>query len=74
MIDHQSVKLFINGQLVAVTPFEGEIVHNNSPIFVGKVSGGSYPFRYFSGKIDDLRIYNRTLNESEVNFLSSVRR
>lgn len=66
MIDKQNVKLYLNGQLTAKTPFSGRIVHNNSPIIVGKASVYSHSTRYFNGKIDDLRIYNKTFDESDI--------
>ena len=73
MIDQQYLKLFINGQLTSKTPFEGRIVYNKSPIIVGKASVYSHSTRYFNGKIDDLRIYNKTLKESDIVSISSQR-
>lgn len=73
MIDNESLKLFLNGQLIAKTPFEGEFIHYNSPIIVGKASVDSYSTRYFNGKIDDLRIYNKTLKESDIISIFSSR-
>lgn len=72
MIDKESIKLFINGELVGVTPFEGKINKNDAPIIIGKASAKEFPTRYFNGKIDDFRIYNKTLSEEEYYYLYSI--
>jgi len=72
MIDKESIKLFINGELVSVTPFEGKINKNDAPIIIGKTSVKEFPTRYFNGKIDDFRIYNKILSVEEYYYLFSL--
>lgn len=58
------LKLYINGQLkVTSSPFEAEDydISNNEPL---KIGFGELD--YFSGKINELRIYNRALRDDEI--------
>jgi hypothetical protein len=60
-------KLYINGSLINEVDFNNEINQNSE-----KLSIGSYAYNsgyYYNGLIDDLRIYNRALNESEIQAL-----
>lgn len=67
--DNQQVLLYLDGTLVASIPFVGTVVHNNSPIVLGKVSVNSDPTRFFTGIIDEVRIYDRVLSNDEIQFL-----
>lgn len=66
MIDNNSLKLFINGELITETKFEGKINFNDSPIIIGKASNSSFSTRFFNGIIDDLIILDKSLNNEEV--------
>ena len=49
-------------------------VINDQPLLVGySFHGDGYQRQYFSGKIDDIRIYNRVLSEDEIEILNDVR-
>ena len=59
------IKLFVNGQPegVETAAFTSLALQRTTPLYVGK--GGVNPAN-FKGKIDEVKIYDRTLSESEV--------
>lgn len=61
--DGKQMKLFIDGQLVALTHFTGPLNQDDIPVYLGTGDGEEL---LFSGAIDDARIYNRALAEEEV--------
>lgn len=63
----QSVKFYINGQLINTSITSGEISPNNTPLEIGRDAHG--PVEWFKGKLDDIRIYNRALSDSEVQYI-----
>jgi hypothetical protein len=60
--DGQSVSLYYNGSRIHSYQVTGQINTNDNPLYIGSSEG----VEYFAGKIDDVRIYNRALNESEI--------
>ena len=61
--DGSVLRLFVNAALVASRSVIGPIETNNSPLWIG----GNSPFgEYFKGRIDEIRVYNRALNQSEI--------
>lgn len=62
-------EIFINGESAASTGNgvnETSFWENNADLIIGKATNNS---SYFAGIIDDIRIYNRTLNTNEVDSL-----
>jgi hypothetical protein len=66
--DGDSVRVYINGvQKDATALPDGMIPGLAYPIAIGKLSDGSqFQTRYFSGQIDEVRIWNRTLDASDI--------
>jgi hypothetical protein len=61
--DGAAMKLYINGVLVGTRPTTGTILTTTSPLRIG----GDVPWgEYFSGLIDEVRIYNRALTPTEI--------
>ncbi|MCE3227465.1 MAG: C-terminal target protein [Bacteroidetes bacterium] len=61
-------QMYKDGQLVSNTPYTGNNIFNkNKPFYIGggTSSGGGGSIRW-RGKIDDVIIYNRALNNSEI--------
>jgi len=54
--------LYFNGSPVDTLTKDFEVLDNYDPLLIG--TGENY--RYFKGKIDDLRFYNRVLSEKEI--------
>jgi hypothetical protein len=61
--DGTTMKLYVNGILVASQPQSGPIVTSGNPLQIG---GDSFYGQYFIGAIDEVRIYDRALSASEV--------
>lgn len=61
--DGAYMKLYVNGNQVAITPASGMVDVNTEPLTVGRRSDG---IRFFNGIIDEVRIYNRALTTSEI--------
>jgi hypothetical protein len=71
MNEENNVSFYINGDLVRSFSHElsNAIINGeyNGDLYIGKDEND---FEYhFKGKIDDIRIYNRCLNENEIKFL-----
>jgi Concanavalin A-like lectin/glucanases superfamily len=66
--DGDSVRIYINGvQKDATALPDGMIPGLAYPIAIGKLSDGSqFQTRYFSGQIDEVRIWNRALDASDI--------
>jgi hypothetical protein len=63
-------KIYINGKLESSNSNKGVVCNSTNPILIGCDSDGGTLYRYFDGKIDDIRIHSRTLTESEISYLS----
>jgi hypothetical protein len=64
------IRVYLNGSE------ETNIISNNrnslnSPSFIN-IGGNTIDGRYFNGIIDDIRIYNRVLNDSEIEYLYQI--
>jgi hypothetical protein len=66
--DGQNLKLFINGVEQNTIAFTGSIVSSpNYPLTIGKLSDpNQFAQRFFEGKIDEVRIWNRALPAAEL--------
>jgi hypothetical protein len=64
--DGENVKLYVGGTLVATTPTTGSIHAIASPVTIG---ASNLIGSFFSGKIDDVTLWNRALSLSEIKSL-----
>lgn len=62
-----SMKIYIDGALIQSIAQTGSISTNTNPVLIG-TSGGAYQY---DGLLDDARIYNRALSQSEVSRLAA---
>jgi hypothetical protein len=66
--DGVTLRLYINSLPDTLDSSLGDVcVSNLSPIVIGRT--GPMSMHYFPGAIDDIRIYNRALNLSEIDAL-----
>jgi hypothetical protein len=61
--DGASLRLFTNGALVSTKPQAGAMVTSANPLRIG---GNGVWGEYFSGLIDEVRVYNRALSQAEI--------
>jgi hypothetical protein len=59
-------KIYVNCQLIDSTAITSTIGNTTDDLFLGKLNNSTYPF-WFTGIMDEVRIYNRALNQAEVN-------
>lgn len=67
--DGSTVKLYIDGTSAGSTAEAGTGVIYYQPGGIAIGRDGDNPGKYFSGLIQDVRIYNRALSDSEINTL-----
>ncbi len=61
--DGQTMRLYVNGEFVGKRAQPGPIDANKNPVHLGSRRGQAY---FFDGRLDDVRVYDRALNDSEV--------
>jgi hypothetical protein len=66
--DHQTLKLYVDGQLKASAPVGPETydVSNQQPFLIG-----FGPVDYFSGKLREVRLYNKAIPAGEIRQLAA---
>jgi hypothetical protein len=63
--DGANVRLYVNGTLVRTTPTTGSMTASTGVLRIG---GNSVWAEWFSGLIDEVRVYNRALTASEIGY------
>jgi hypothetical protein len=61
--DGASLKLYVNGSLVATRAATGSIVQSAGPLRIGSANAIG---AWFRGRIDEVRVYNRALSAQEI--------
>jgi hypothetical protein len=61
-----SGELWVDGQLVGTSGVIKTVTNSQPVLFGYSFSGDGFQRKYWSGKIDDIRIYNRTLTDVEI--------
>ena len=64
--DGSNLHMYVDGVLENTGSISDSDYSNNSPITIGAYNSGDY---YFSGSIDDVRIYNRALTSTDIQAL-----
>jgi hypothetical protein len=66
-----SVSLYVNGVFIASTNSTGSLLNNTAPMTIGTITNGAscLPQTSYTGKIDDIGIWNRALTEQEISDL-----
>jgi hypothetical protein len=68
--DRQNIKFYINGNIDNVLPLVTATPTSKNNVRIGASPSGGEEF-YFSGKLDDIRIYNRALTQQEITYLAN---
>lgn len=66
--DGTTARLYINCQLKNTVSQGGLTFNNSDDLFIGKTFAAAFPY-LVNGDIDEVRIYDRALNQDEVNVL-----
>lgn len=61
--DGAAIRLYVNGVQAASTSLTGDIVTSTQPLRIG---GDSIWGEYFTGTIDEIRLYNRALSAADI--------
>ena len=61
--DGSVMRLYVNGIQAGTFSVSGNMATSNSPLRIG---GNNVWPEFFSGKIDEIRIYNRSLTQAEI--------
>lgn len=65
--DGTTMRIYINGVLEASVPANGVLINTNTlPLSFGAQFDGSSALRWYTGDLDDVRIYNRALSAEEI--------
>jgi len=66
--DGSVLKCYVNGVVVGTTVFAGSIAPSNAyPLAIGRLADPVWgPDRYFSGSMDEVRVWNRALSDVEI--------
>ncbi len=68
-----ATKIYLDGNLEnSATASFSSIVYNNDPVTIGYDDTTSPNSKFFKGPIDDVRVYNRALSASEVQYLYNM--
>jgi PKD repeat protein len=63
--DGISTKFYVDGNLTILGTNKSDNFSNSEDLFFGKLNNYQFPY-WFNGDLDEVRIYNRALNESEI--------
>jgi hypothetical protein len=67
--DGTTEKLYVNGELLAWGLNNGSMVVSNDDIYMGLSPQIRPSYDFLKGKLDEIRVYNRALSESEILYL-----
>lgn len=65
-LDVNEGKIYVDGELRGTNTSTGTLNKSSMPIIIGNISGGGTGDGQFDGSMDNLRIYNYALLESEI--------
>lgn len=65
------VKIYVNDSLVTTAPHAGAITYLSDLVYFGRASNDDeLELTYFYGRLDEIRIFNRILDQAEIDELS----
>jgi hypothetical protein len=67
--DGSMMILYVDGNIVAQAAASGPIAVTNGPLFVATKNAGAPLGDHFPGSIDEVRVYDRALSQSEIQML-----
>ncbi len=70
--DGTLLKLYVDGKFDSEVEYKGGMKINDDPLLIGWDMNTWLSDRYFKGEIDEVMIYNRILDESEINEMFDI--
>lgn len=74
-LSRQEMSLYVNGELRANSQLPGLAPLSNDPVYFGRSKPWNFPpYRFFTGLLDDVRVYDRALSATEASelYLSEI--
>lgn len=71
VFDGSNLSIYVNGILDASTPFRTNTHDRATDVLIGANHSRGNPGAFFKGTIDDIRIYNRVLTDTELTWLAT---
>jgi hypothetical protein len=69
-ISGSNIKMFLNDIAILDSPIDNQMRNTNTyPLLIGSAARIDKPSEQFVGKLDDIRIYNRALNQTDIDSL-----
>ncbi len=69
VVGENYTEFYLNGTLTEQNYKLDETINTTTPIVLGKLTTSTLPSRYFNGKIDEFRIYNKAFDSNEIQLL-----
>jgi uncharacterized repeat protein (TIGR01451 family) len=69
--DGTTIRFYYNGNLENSKPGPASVTANATPLTIGATLNGSTPSRWFEGRMDEVRVYNRALSAAEIRCLAT---
>ena len=70
VVKSSNLIIYLNDSVILNTTIDNSLrIGNSAPLWIGSGARPDYPAERFSGSIDDIRIYNRALSDSEIQIL-----
>ena len=70
--DGSSIKVYVNGVADGSEHYSSDIYSSSADLCIGALFISGSPARYFSGRIDEVRIYDSALSQSGIEYLMSL--
>lgn len=70
--DGESMILYVNGSEISRIEKTGSLATTSSGVYLGAARNSASMQEFFTGDIDDLRVYSRALSEDEIQMLAQV--
>ena len=71
MYDGSDLFIYVNGELQAQQEFRSHTQDFDTPVLIGAKHSQNYPADFFTGVIDEVRLYSRDLSAEEIEWLAN---
>ncbi|GMW03137.1 MAG: hypothetical protein AMXMBFR84_42720 [Candidatus Hydrogenedentota bacterium] len=68
--DGQTLSLYCNGEMMASSPWTGNLIKNAEPVLIAAETDQGAVVRHFHGELEEAALWSRALTETEIQMLS----